>query len=71
MAALWLCRRPRVSQCPEWHKKVKLRSVACMSDHKSDEVPVAYIDEVHRKNEARKAVGSANGAWEASDWKNR
>ena len=48
MAALWLCRRPRVSQCPEWHKKVKPMSVACVSDRKLDEVPVACTDEMHR-----------------------
>ena len=70
MATPWLCRRP-VSQCPKWHKKVKPRFVACMSDYKPNEVSVAYTDEVYRKNEARKAVGSADGAWEASDWKNR
>ena len=62
MAALWLCRRLRVSQCPEWHKKVKPMFVACMSNHKLDEVPVACTDEVHRKNEARKTVGLADGA---------
>ena len=29
-------------------------SVACVSDRKPDEVPVACTDEMHRKNEARK-----------------
>ena len=62
MTVLWPCRKPGVSQCPGRHNKAKPKSAACMSDHKPDEGPVAYTDEVHRKNEARKAVGSADGA---------
>ena len=61
MVVLWPCRKPRVSQCPGRHNKAKLKSAACMSDHKLDEVPVACTDEMHRKNEARKVVGSADG----------
>ena len=61
MATLWLCRRPRVSQCPGRHNKAKPKSAAHKTDHKPDEVLVACTDEVHRKNEARKAVGSADG----------
>ena len=61
MAVMWPCRKPGVSQCPGRHNKAKPKFAACMSDHKSDEVPVAYTDEVHRKNEARKVVGSADG----------
>ena len=57
MAVQWVCRRLRVSQCPEWHKKVKPMSVACVFDRKLDEVPVACTDEMHRKNEAQKTVG--------------
>ena len=61
MAVMWPCRKPGVSQCPGRHNKAKPKSAACMSDHKSDEVSVAYTNEVHRKNEARKVVGSADG----------
>ena len=41
-----------VSQCPGWHSKAKLKSVACRSDHKQDKVPVAYTNEVHKKDES-------------------
>ena len=70
MAVQWVCRRPRVSQCPEWHKKVKPMSESDMSDQKSDEVPVTCTDVMHGENEARGTVGSADGAQEASDWMN-
>ena len=36
--------------------------VACTSDHQLDEVLMACTDEMHRKNEARKTVRSADGA---------
>ena len=62
MTVLWSCRKPRVSQCPRRHNKVKPKSTACMSNHKPDEVHVAYTDEVHRKNEAQIAVGPTDGA---------
>ena len=62
MAVLWPCRKPRVSQCLGRHNKAKPKSAEYMSDHKLDEVPVACTDEVHRKNEARKSVGPADGA---------
>ena len=62
MAVLWPCRKSGVFQCLGRHNKAKPKSAACMSDHKLDEVPVAYTDEVHRKNEAQKTVGSADGA---------
>ena len=62
MVVLWPCRKPGVSQCPERHNKAKPKSTVCMFDHKPDEVPVACTDEVHRKNEARIAVGPADGA---------
>ena len=52
MVVLWRCRKPGVSQCPVRHNKAKPKSTACMSNHKPDEVHVAYTDEVHRKNEA-------------------
>ena len=41
-----------------------------MSDHKLDEAPVAYTNEVDMKDEAREVVGPVDGAWEVSDWKN-
>ena len=59
MTVLWSCRKPRVSQCPRRHNKVKPKSAACMSDHKPDKVPVAYTDEVHKKDESWDAVESA------------
>ena len=62
MAVLWPCRKPGVSRCPGRHNKAKPKSAACVFDHKLDEVPVACTDEVHRKNEARKSVGPADGA---------
>ena len=62
MVVLWPCRKPRVSQCPGWHNKAKLKSAEYMSDHKLDEVPVACTDEMHRTNEARETGGSADGA---------
>ena len=61
MVVPWPYMRQVVSQCPGRHNKAKPKSAACMSDHKSDEVSVAYTNEVHRKNEARKVVGSADG----------
>ena len=48
MTVLWPCRKSGVSQCPGRHNKAKLKSAACMSDHKLDEVPVACTDEMHR-----------------------
>ena len=62
MAVLWLCRKLGASQCLERHNKAKPKSAAHRNDHKSDEVPVACTDKVYRKNEARKAVGSADGS---------
>ena len=62
MVVLWLCRKLGASQCPERHNKAKPKSAAHRNDHKSDEVRVACTDEVYRKNEAWKAVGSADGA---------
>ena len=61
MATPWLCRRP-VSQCPEWHKKVKPMTMACVSDRKLDEAPVAYTAEVDMKDESLEAVGPTDGA---------
>ena len=62
MVVLWPCRKPRVSQYPGRHNKAKPESTEHMSDHKLDEVPVACTDEMHRTNEARETVGSADGA---------
>ena len=62
MAVLWPCRKSGVSRCPRRHNTENPKSAACVSDHKLDEVPVACTDEMHRKNEAQKAVGSADGA---------
>ena len=70
MVVLWLYTRQVISRCPGWHNEVKPKSVAYRTDHKSDEVPVAYTDEVDMKDESREAVGPADGAWEVSDWKN-
>ena len=56
MTVLWLCRKLGVSQCPMWHNKVKPKSVACRTDHKSDEAPVVYTVEVDMKNEPREAM---------------
>ena len=62
MAALRPCRRPQVSQCLEWHKEVKPMSVTCTSDRQLDKVSVACTEEMHRTNEARKTMRSADGA---------
>ena len=62
MATPWPYMRQVVSQCPGWHNKAKPKSVACKSDHKSDEVPVACTDEVDMKNESREAVELADDA---------
>ena len=37
-------------------------SEAYRSDHKSDEALVAYTDEMHKKDESREAVESADDA---------
>ena len=59
MVVLWPCRKPRVSQCPGWHNKAKAKakSVACRTDHKLNEAPVAYTAEVDKNDESREAVG--------------
>ena len=41
--------------------------MACRSDHKLDEAPVAYIIEVDMKNEPQEVVGPVDDAWEVSD----
>ena len=62
MVVLWLCRKLGVSQCPGWHNKAKPKSMACRTDHRSDETPVAYATEMDMKNESRKAMGLADDA---------
>ena len=37
-------------------------SEVCRSDHKSDEAPVVYTDEVHKNDESREAVEPADDA---------
>ena len=59
MAVLWLCRKLGVSQCPVWHNKVKPKSVAYITDHKSDEMPEACTTEVDKKDESRGNRGTA------------
>ena len=62
MVVLWPCRKSGVSQCPGWHNKAKPKSVACRTNHRSDETLVAYIAKVDMKNESRKAVGLEDDA---------
>ena len=62
MAVLWPCRKSGVSQCLGRHNKAKPKFAACMSDHKSDEVPAACTDEVHKNDESREAVELAYDA---------
>ena len=38
------------------HSKTKLMFEACRFDHKSDEVPVACTNEVHKKDESQDAM---------------
>ena len=54
--------KQEVSLCPGQHSKVVLMSEVCEPDHKSDEVPVACTDEVHKKGESHEAVELANDA---------
>ena len=56
MAVLWQYMRQVISRCPGWHNEVKPKSVACRTDHKSDEAPVVYTVEVDMKNEPREAM---------------
>ena len=54
--------KQKVSPCPRWNSKAKLVYEACKSDHKSDEVLVAYTDEAQKNDESREAVELAYGA---------
>ena len=62
MVVLWPNMKQKVSPCPGWHSKAKLVSETCKSDHKSDEVPMACIDEAHKKDESQETVELANNA---------
>ena len=62
MVVLWPCTRQVISRCPRWHNKAKPKSVACRTDHKSDEVPVAYTAEMDMKDESREVAGPTDGA---------
>ena len=62
MAVLWPYMKHMVSRCPGRHSKAKLMSEACRSDHKLDEAPVVCTDEVHKNDESREAVESADDA---------
>ena len=62
MVVLWPNMKQKVSPCPRWNSKAKLVYEACKSDHKSDEVLVAYIDEAQKNDESREAVELAYGA---------
>ena len=44
--------KQEVSLCPARHNEVVLGWVACKSDHKTDEVLMAYTAEVHKKGES-------------------
>ena len=44
--------KQEVFLCLAQHNEVVLRWVACKSDHKTDEVLMAYIAEVHKKGES-------------------
>ena len=51
-----------ISRCLGWHSKGKPKSVACRTDHESDEASMAYTAEVDMKDESREAMGLADGA---------
>ena len=70
MVVLWPNMKHEVSPCPGWHSKAKLVSEACKSDHKQDDMPVAYTNEVHKKGESREAMELADDTQEASDQQN-
>ena len=61
MVVMWPCMKQVVSLCPGQHSKAKLVSEVCKSDHKSDEVPAACTDEVHKKDKSREALELAYG----------
>ena len=62
MVVMWPHMKQEVSLCLGWHSKAKLVFKACKSDHKSDEVPVTYTDEAHKKDESQEAVELADDA---------
>ena len=62
MVVLWPYMKQVVSLCPGRHSKTKLMFEACRFDHKSDEVPVACTNEVHKKDESQDAMESNDDA---------
>ena len=67
MVVMWPCMKQVVSPCPRRHNKAKLVFEVCKFDHKSDEVPVACTNEVHKNDESRKAVEPVDDAYKASN----
>ena len=55
------------SLCPILHNAVVLVWKTGKSDHTTQEVPVAYTNEVNKKGKSQQAVKLTDDTWEASN----